>query len=119
MLTERQQKAQALAYELGKMGAMVVSLPGDSFELRFQIADSQAERILAQLREWGWSPTLRGVVPQFHGMPPVSSYQIVLQERQPLTASVEANRAIPNDLSSGKKDENSEASKIAKDLGYR
>src|SRR5262245_34040787 len=118
MLNPTQEKAQALTRELHLRGAQVVSPQGYDF-LKFQMEDARAEPVLEWLRNLGWAPTCRGNVPRFHGMEPVSLYELVLREIQPITPSIEANRAIPGSVASGKKNENSEAYKIAKDLGYK
>src|SRR5262245_9510793 len=67
VLSERQQKASALAHELGKMdGTWVVSpLPlDDTRKLRLQISDIERNRVLQVIRDWGWDPMFVGVLPR-------------------------------------------------------
>jgi hypothetical protein len=89
MLTERQKKAETLAHELRAAGAAVTSaLPlADGAKLRFQVLDSIAEAVLADLRDSEWSPALVGSLPRIciDGMKAASLYQIDLpSERQPI-----------------------------------
>src|SRR5262245_19391771 len=66
-LSERQQKAAALARELGKMdGTWVVSpLPlDDQRNLRVQLSDIERNRVLQVIRDWGWDPMFVGVLPR-------------------------------------------------------
>src|SRR5262245_32456511 len=103
MLNPTQEKAQALTRELHLRGAQVVSPPGYDF-LKFQMEDARAEPVLEWLRNLGWIPTCRGTVPRFHGMEPVSLYELVLREVQPITTpTAEANRQIPGGLATKQK----------------
>jgi hypothetical protein len=98
-MTQLNEQKQMLIRELARMGAIVVSPPGDNC-LRFQAAESRCESILGQLAEWGWQPVCCGSVPQFHGMEPVSRYQLDLQqeERQPII-----DDRIQGELATGEK----------------
>ena|SRR5262245_892783 len=67
LLNERQEKAAALARELGKMdGTWVVSpLPlDDTRKLRLQISDIERNRVLQVIRDWGWDPVFVSVLPR-------------------------------------------------------
>ena len=90
MLSERQRTAQALARSIGAMeGAWVMSpMPLDeSKRLRFQVLDGDKNRVLQQLRDWGWEPVFVSVLPRvtFAGMAAASLYEIDLpRERAPV-----------------------------------
>jgi hypothetical protein len=97
-MTLNEQK-HMLIRELARMGAIVVSPPGDN-RLRFQAVESRCESILGQLSEWGWQPVCCGSAPQFHGMEPVTRYQLDLQEEEQRQPVVD-NRTIHGELASG------------------
>src|SRR5262245_20761589 len=85
---ERQQTAQHLARSIGAMeGAWVTSpMPLDNGRrLRFQVLDGDRNRVLQQLRDWGWDPVFVSVLPRvtFVGMAAACLYEIELpRERQ-------------------------------------
>jgi hypothetical protein len=95
------EQKQRLIRELARMGAIVVSPPGDN-RLRFQAAESRCESILGQLSEWGWQPVCCGSAPQFHGMEPVTRYQLDLQEEEQRQPVVD-NRTIRGELATDEK----------------
>jgi hypothetical protein len=87
LLSERQQTAQMLAREINHMGAWCVSpLPlDDSARLRFQVLDSDRQKVLEILSSWNWSPTFCGTTPRIcpDGWKLASVYEIDLpRERQ-------------------------------------
>src|SRR5262245_62849434 len=79
MLTERQKTAQAIAAELHKLGASVISpLPlADNQALRWQVLDADREAILEKVSSWGWSAALKNTLPRFtaRGPGPSSVYE--------------------------------------------
>jgi len=89
MMTERQQQAAALAREIQKMGAWVTTpLPlDDSKRLRFQVLDSDRDKVLEKLSSWNWSPILVSALPRIctDGWKLASVYEIDLpRERAPV-----------------------------------
>src|SRR5262245_49977285 len=104
MLTERQKTAQAIAAELHKLGAWVVSpMPlADNQSLRWQVLDVDREAILEKVFSWNWSAALKNTVPRFtaRGPAPSSVYEIDLpRERQ----AVVDTRMIPGEIAERKK----------------
>jgi hypothetical protein len=68
-LSKSQQTARRLADELSKMDGAWVESPmplDDHAKLRFQILDSERNRILQTLRDWGWEPAFVGIKPRVH-----------------------------------------------------
>jgi hypothetical protein len=110
-----QQKLSDLAAELTKLGANVTSrVPSDDLILRFQIAGGDDERIINELKGWGWSPTLTGSANHFdirsYGTVPTNSNSLTIPvERAPVH---EDGKAHFGPLSSGKKSAMDEADKI-------
>src|SRR5262245_64639266 len=82
MLSERQQRAEALCQELRKLGAEVINpLPlDDNSKLRFQMLDSDKDRIITEICSWGWTPQYVQAHPRFSyaGLIPGSLYEIDL-----------------------------------------
>jgi hypothetical protein len=72
LLNDRQQKAKALAAAIDRMGGWVRSpMPlNDDSKLRFQVLDTERERLLELLRSWEWQPAFCGPLPRvtFTGM---------------------------------------------------
>jgi hypothetical protein len=101
LLSERQQKAEQLARELGKLDGVWVSSPlplDDNAKLRIQILDSRKNEVLQLLSDWEWQPVFCGPLPRvtFRGMDAASLYDIDLpRERQ----SVVNDRVIPGEVS--------------------
>src|SRR5262245_33095676 len=119
MLTERQKTAQAIAAELHKLGAWVVSpMPlADNQALRWQVLDVDREAILEKVSSWGWSAALKNTVPKFTpgGPLPSSVYEIDLpRERQVVVDT----RRIPGEISEQKKSAD-EIAAMRKHLGLR
>jgi len=59
----------------------------ESKRLRFQVLDGDKNRVLQQLRDWGWEPVFVSVLPRvtFAGMAAASLYEIDLpRERAPV-----------------------------------
>jgi hypothetical protein len=90
LLSERQKKAADLAREIGKLdGVWVVSpLPlDDSARLRFQVLDSCRNEVVQLLRDWGWQPTFRSVLPRvsYTGLQGAGVYEIdIPRDRTPV-----------------------------------
>src|SRR5262245_29262150 len=82
MLSERQQRAEALCQELRKLGAEVINpLPlDDNSKLKFQMLDSDKDRIITEICSWGWTPQYVQAHPRFSyaGLIPGSLYEIDL-----------------------------------------
>src|SRR5262249_2879908 len=86
-LSERQQTAQALAAEINALGAWCVSpMPLDNnARLRFQVLDSDRDKVLEKLSSWHWPPIFVGTLPRIcnNGWKLASLYEIDLpRERQ-------------------------------------
>src|SRR5262249_3971327 len=67
VLSERQQKASALAHELGNMDGVWVTSPlplDDHAHLRVQIKDVVRIEVVQMLKDWGWDPVLLSVLPR-------------------------------------------------------
>src|SRR5262245_2521565 len=119
MLTERQKTAQAIAAELHKLGAWVVSpMPlADNQALRWQVLDSDREAILEKVSSWGWSAALKCCVPRFtaRGPLPSSVYENDLpRPRQPVVDT----RTIRGEVAEHKKSAE-ELEAMRKHLGLR
>jgi hypothetical protein len=91
LLTERQQKAAALARELGKLDGVWITNPMPLDEeakgLRVQILDSERQKSLTLLEDWGWTPTWLNNLPRVcpDGMKLAGVYEIdIPRERQPV-----------------------------------
>src|SRR5947208_16868722 len=109
LLSERQQTAQALAREIIRMGAWVVSPPGDE-RIRFQVLDKDRNAILEKLGSWNWSPVFVGTHPRIcpDGWKLTSVYQIelpperqpIVDDRQPIMGELatEAKRKTPEEV---------------------
>jgi hypothetical protein len=87
-MNSRQEKAQDLARELGRMGAFVVNampLDPDAKGLRVQILDADRDRIVTALCEWGWLPAMLQAHPRFApgGLLPASLYEIPIPKERP------------------------------------
>jgi hypothetical protein len=82
MLSERQKTAAAIAGELHRLGAWVVSpMPLDDKQaLRWVVVDADREAVLGKVVGWGWSPILKNTVPRFtaRGPVPATCYEIDL-----------------------------------------
>src|SRR5262245_26480600 len=104
MLSERQKTAAAIAGELHRLGAWVVSpmpLPHNQ-SLRWQVLDVDREAILEKVSSWGWSAALKCCVPRFTAQAPTPSsvYEIDLpRERQ----AVVDTRTIRGEIAEQKK----------------
>jgi hypothetical protein len=69
MLTERQQLAKRLADELGKLDGVWITSPlplDESRKLNLQILDSERNRVLQIIRDWGWHPICVSILPRVH-----------------------------------------------------
>jgi hypothetical protein len=69
MLTERQQLAKRLADELGKLDGVWITSPlplDESRKLNLQILDSERNRVLQIIRDWGWHPVCVSILPRVH-----------------------------------------------------
>jgi hypothetical protein len=89
MLSERQQLAQNLGRELTRLGAWVTNpMPLDSnAKLRFQIRDTDREKLLEVLADLGWSPMFCNSVPRvtFAGLEPAGIWELDLpRDLQPI-----------------------------------
>jgi hypothetical protein len=91
LLSERQQKAAALARELQKLDGVWVTNPmpldDNARGLRVQILDSERQKSLTLLEDWGWTPTWCSNLPRVctDGWKLASVYEIDLpRERQPV-----------------------------------
>ena len=118
MLSERQQTAAAIAGELHRLGAWVVSpMPlADNQSLRWQVLDTDREAILEKVSSWGWSAVLKCTVPRFTagGPSPSSVYEIDLpRERQPVPVDT---RTIRGEIAEQKKTAD-EVAALKKHLG--
>jgi hypothetical protein len=87
-LSERQQKAQALARAINAMdGATVLSpLPlADNAKLRIQVLKEHEQEVFEKLAEWGWQPMLVGSFPRVcaDGMKEANAYEIDLPSYRP------------------------------------
>src|SRR5262245_20572282 len=91
VLSERQQKAQALARELGSLeGVWIVNpmpLP-DHSKLRVQILDTVRNRVVQMLKDAGYEPQFVTILPRIHNVQfdvGAAVYEIDLpRERQPV-----------------------------------
>ena len=123
LLSERQQKAEQLARELGKLDGVWVSSPlplDDNAKLRVQILDSRKNEVLQLLSDWEWQPVFCGPLPRvtFRGMDAASLFDIDLpRERQPVIGD---DRRIPTgELASDKREKTpDEIVQIRKYLGW-
>ena len=81
-LSERQLTAQSLASEINSLGAWCVSpMPlDDNARLRFQVLDSDRDKVLEKLSSWNWSPILVSTLPRVcnNGWHLASVYEIDL-----------------------------------------
>jgi hypothetical protein len=90
VLSERQQVARNLAYELGKLEGVWVTSPlplDDDAKLRFQLLDLERNHVIQTLKDWGWNPVCLSVLPRVHstGLIAACLYEIDLpRERQPI-----------------------------------
>src|SRR5262245_46978644 len=67
LLNERQEKAAALARELGKIDGVWVTSPlplNDHAKLRLQIREIDRNHIVQMLKDWGWDPVFLSVLPR-------------------------------------------------------
>jgi|SRR5262245_35203656 len=67
LLNERQEKAAALARELGKMDGVWVTSPlplDDHAKLRLQIREIDRNHVVQMLKDWGWDPVFLSVLPR-------------------------------------------------------
>src|SRR5262245_63506936 len=85
-LSERQQTAQALVAEINSLGAWCVSpMPlDDNARLRFQVLDSDRDKVLEKLSSWNWSPIFVSALPRIcnNGWKLASLYEIDLPRTQ-------------------------------------
>jgi hypothetical protein len=85
-----QQKISDLAAELTKLGARVVSrVPSEDLILRFEVWAEDDERIIGELKSWGWSPVKTGAANHFdivtYGTVACNSYSVKIPvERTPV-----------------------------------
>jgi hypothetical protein len=118
LLSERQQTAEALAREIGRMGAWIISpLPLDAgARLRFQVLDTDRDQVIEKLSSWNWSPALCGMTPRvtYAGLQPASIYEIDLPSGQPIV-----DRSIRADETAGQKEPAAEILAVLKHLGLR
>src|SRR5262245_60085245 len=66
-LTPRQETAQRLTRELGKMDGVWVTSPlplDEHANLRVQIRDISRNGVVQMLKDWGWDPILISVLPR-------------------------------------------------------
>jgi hypothetical protein len=89
LLNERQQKAQALSHEMAKMHGVWITSPlplDDSAKLRFQLLDTERDRVLELLRSWEWQPAFCGLLPRvtFTGMQGACVYEIDFPRETPV-----------------------------------
>jgi len=66
-LTPRQETAQRLTRELGKMDGVWVTSPlplDDHAKLRLQIREIDRNHIIQMLKDWGWDPVFLSVLPR-------------------------------------------------------
>ena len=88
LLSERQKTAQALSHSINAMGAWVVSpLPlDDKARLRFQVMDTDRDRVIEKLSSWDWSPAFVGILPRItpQGMQAATLYEINLPPDTPI-----------------------------------
>ena len=103
-LTSEQQKMADLATGITKLGGRVLSLvPNDDLTIRFQVWANDDERIIGELKSWGWAPSLTGSANSFN----IVTYSTVPTKSYSLSIPVE-RAAVPPDqpfgeLSKGKK----------------
>src|SRR5262245_9908586 len=120
LLNERQQRARAIADELGRMqGVWVVSpLPLDNgSNFRVQILDGSYKNAVIQvLRDWGYAPIFVSLLPRVtpHGFVMAGIYEFDLpQERQPIIN----DRTIGGEISSSSKKSDAEIEGMRRYLG--
>lgn len=100
-LSDRQQKAQDLAREMGKMPGVAVVNPmplDDSARgLRVQILDTARDQVIETLCGWGWLPTFLQSHPRFcpGGLKAASLYEIVIERER---AAVPDRPKIPREV---------------------
>ena len=116
-LTERQKTAQALARGINAMGAWVTSpLPlDDKARLRFQIIDSDRDRVIEKLSNWDWSPAFVDILPRItpQGMQAATLYEINLPPDTPVVV----DRIIRGELAERKKT-SAEVEAVRRYLGW-
>jgi hypothetical protein len=100
-MTERTEKAAALAREIHKLGGTVISpLPLDTgAKLHFRVAENKRAMVIDTLRDWEWSPIMLSSGPQFNldGSTPLSFvYEIDI----PVERTAVANDLIRGELAS-------------------
>src|SRR5262245_54144222 len=104
MMSERQQQAAAIAAELQKLGAFVINaMPlDDTRPLRFQILQTDIERILPIIRGWDWNVHLHSSLSRVTatGMKPAMIYEIDLPR---IRNAVVDTRTIRGDVAERKK----------------
>ena len=67
LLNERQEKAAALAREIGKIDGVWVTSPlplDDHAKLRLQIREIDRNHVVQMLKDWGWDPVFLSVLPR-------------------------------------------------------
>lgn len=103
MLTAREEQAQFIAAELHKLGAWIVN-PMPSARLRFQVLDSDREKILGKLASWEYLPSLCGSQPRItvKGMEPATLYELNLEEPERFPAPDDRQK-IQGELASREK----------------
>jgi hypothetical protein len=89
-------------------------VPSEDLILRFEVWAEDDERIIGELKSWGWSPSLTGTANHFdivtYGTVPCNSYSVKIPvERSPV---LEDGKAHFGKLSEGKKTVMDEADKI-------
>jgi len=81
-MSPEQKKAVDLAAEIGRLGGFVVSVTPpsmDNLTIRFQVLVRDDERIIGELKGWGWAPQRIGSGPRFSVLgtvDPCNSYLI-------------------------------------------
>src|SRR5262249_15765168 len=118
--TDRQRTAQALSHSINAMGAWVTSpLPlDDKARLRFQVLDTDRERVIEKLSSWDWSPVPVSFLPRISpaGMQPATLYEIHLPPDP--AAVVDERKMIPGEVAERKKT-SVEVEALRKYLGWK
>jgi hypothetical protein len=118
MLSERQKTAAAIAGELHRLGAWVVSpLPLDDKQaLRWVVLDTDREAVLEKVVGWGWSPILKNTVPRMtaKGPEPATTYEIDLPRPRQVVVDT---RIIPRSEVVERKRTADEVAAVKKHLG--
>jgi hypothetical protein len=120
VLTQRQETARSLAYEIDKAGGVVVNpMPlNPDGRLRFQVVDASRPGVLQVLTDLGFTPAFCGMTFRIcvdGTFRPASIFEIDLpRERQPILD----DRTIRGELASSAPKSNVEVEAIMKYLGW-